>query len=142
MTPKGPLAGQRVLLVRPDHLRDLVATDLTRRGGVVTDLVAYRTAADPPESPLAQALYRQLLDGEIDAVTFTGPAAVQRFATLIGEEEAADLLNTTAVATIGPVTSAAAAELGITSTIIGPTTFDVDGLIAALVRHFSTKVDA
>jgi uroporphyrinogen III methyltransferase/synthase len=141
LAARGSLAGLRLLVVRPDHLRDIVASDLARRGGVVTDLVAYRTAADPPESPVAQALYRQLLDGEIDAVTFTGPAAVQRFATLIGEEEAADLLNTTAVATIGPVTSAAAAELGITSTIMADA-FDVDGLVSALVRHFSTKTHA
>ena len=39
-----------------------------------------------------------------------------RFASLIGEEQAADLLNTTVVAAIGPVTAAAAAELGIRTT--------------------------
>jgi uroporphyrinogen III methyltransferase/synthase len=133
---KGSIAGARLLVVRPDHLRDVVATDLARRGAVVTDLVAYRTAADPPESPAAQTLYRQLLDGEIDAVTFTGPSAVRRFATLIGEEQAADLLNTTVVATIGPVTAAAAAELGVTSTITGDT-YDLDGLLAALITRFA-----
>lgn len=138
LAAKGSLAGSRLLVVRPDHLRDIVAADLARRGAVVTDLVAYRTAADPPESPAAQALYRQLLDGSIDAVTFTGPTAVRRFATLIGDEQAADLLNTTVVATIGPVTTAAAAELGITSTITADS-FDVDGLVAALLRHFSAR---
>jgi uroporphyrinogen III methyltransferase/synthase len=136
LASKGSLAAARLLVVRPDHLRDLVAIDLARRGATVTDLIAYRTAADPPESPAAQALYRQLLDGDIDAVTFTGPTAVRRFTTLIGEEEAVDLLNTTVVATIGPVTAAAAAELGITSTITADT-FDVDGLVEALVRHFA-----
>jgi uroporphyrinogen III methyltransferase/synthase len=136
LAAKGSLAGARMLVVRPDHLRDFVATDLARRGAVVTDLVAYQTAADPPESPVAQALYRQLLDGEIDAVTFTGPTAVRRFATLIGEEQAADLLNTTLVATIGPVTAAAATDLGVTSPIVGET-YDVDGLVAALVKHLS-----
>jgi uroporphyrinogen III methyltransferase/synthase len=138
LAAKGSLAGARMLVVRPDHLRDIVATDLARRGATVTDLIAYQTAADPPESPIAQALYRQLLDGQIDAVTFTGPAAVRRFATLIGEEQAADLLNTTVVATIGPVTSAAATELGVTSTIMGDT-YDVDGLVAALVKRFSPR---
>jgi uroporphyrinogen III methyltransferase/synthase len=133
---KGSIAGARLLVVRPDHLRDVVATDLARRGAVVTDLVAYRTAADPPESPGAQALYRQLLDGEIDAVTFTGPSAVRRFATLIGEEQAADLLNTTVVATIGPVTAAAAQELGVTSSVMGET-YDVDGMLEALIRRFT-----
>lgn len=138
LAAKGSIAGARLLVVRPDHLRDIVATDLARHGGAVTDLVAYRTAADPPESPAAQALYRQLLDGAIDAVTFTGPTAVRRFATLIGEEQAADLLNTTTVATIGPVTSAAAHELGVTTTVTGET-YDVDGLVAALVKHFGEK---
>ncbi len=36
-----PLGGRRVLIVRPDHLRDTLANDLIRRGALVTDLVAY-----------------------------------------------------------------------------------------------------
>jgi len=76
-----------------------------------------------------------LLDGQIDAVTFTSPTAVTRFAQLIGEEQAADLLNTTVVAPIGPVTAAAATELGITSTVM-PETFTVEGLVKALVARF------
>lgn len=44
---------------------------------------------------------------------FTSPTALRRFAVLIGEEQAADLLNTTTVVTIGPVTAAAAAEMGV-----------------------------
>ena len=113
-----PLTGQRVLLVRPDHFRGVVATDLTRRGAIVTDLVAYRTTAESAEAPAVQDLYRMLLDGRIDAVTFTSASAVRRFASLIGEEQAADLLNTTAVAAIGPVTAAAAAELGIRTGVV------------------------
>jgi uroporphyrinogen-III synthase len=54
---------------------------------------------------------------------------------LIGEEQAADLLNTTVVAPIGPVTAAAATELGITSTVM-PETFTVEGLVKALVARF------
>jgi len=134
---KQPIAGQRVLIVRPDHLRDVVATDLTRRGATVTDLIAYQTTAAAPDSPAAQSLYRLLLDGQIDAVTFMGPSAVSRFTALIGQEQAADLLNTTVVAAIGPVTAAAAAGQGIKSTVI-PETYTVDGLVDALVKHFRT----
>jgi len=131
-----PIDGRRVLLVRPDHLRDVVATELTRGGAVVTDLIAYRTQPESPESPAVQDLYRMLLDGRIDAVTFTGPTAVRRFVALIGEEQAVDLLNTTTVAAIGPVTAAAAAELGITTTVM-PDAYTVDGLVRALVAHFA-----
>jgi uroporphyrinogen III methyltransferase/synthase len=135
------IAAQRVLIVRPDHLRDTVAQDLAARGALVTDLVAYRTAAASPDSPAAQALYRLLLDGAVDAVTFTSPTAVSRFAALIGEEQAADLLNTTVVAAIGPVTAAAAAELGIHTPVVA-STYTVDGLLAALVEHFHTPESA
>jgi uroporphyrinogen III methyltransferase/synthase len=133
---KAPVANRRVLVVRPDHLRDLVGEELSRRGAVVTDLVAYRTAAASPDSQAAQALYRLLLDGKVDAVTFTNPTAVARFASLIGEEQAADLLNTTVVATIGPVTAAAAAELGISKPLIA-TTYTVEGLVDALVKRLA-----
>jgi uroporphyrinogen III methyltransferase/synthase len=130
-----PVAGTRVLVVRPDHLRGVVGEDLARRGAAITDLVAYRTAPASPDAPGVQALYRSLLDGQIDAVTFTSPTALRRFAVLIGEEQAADLLNTVVVVAIGPVTAAAAAELGVRSPIV-PESYTVAGLVQALVAHF------
>jgi uroporphyrinogen III methyltransferase/synthase len=134
---RGPLADQRMLIVRPDHLRDVLADDLARRGASVTDLVAYRTAPESADSPVVQGLYRMLLESKVDAVTFTNPTAVRVFASLIGQEQAADLLNTTTVAAIGPVTAAAATELGIRTTIV-PLSYTVDGLLNALVDHFKT----
>jgi len=137
LSQRGPLDGQPVLLVRADHQRDVLAQDLANRGASVTDLVAYRTASDGPDSRAAQELYRMLLDGKVDAVTFTSPTAVRRFATLIGDEQAADLLGTTVVAAIGPVTAAAATELGIVPTVVADP-YTVDGLVQALVRHFDS----
>lgn len=135
MSAAGPIEGQRVLVVRPDYVRESLAAELVRHGAAVTDLVAYHTVSAPPESEAAQALYRMLLDGNVDAVTFTNPTAVQRFAALIGEEQAADLLNTTTVAALGPVTQAAAAALGIRAAIV-PSTYTANALVAALVAHF------
>jgi uroporphyrinogen III methyltransferase/synthase len=132
------LAGQRVLIVRPDHLREQLATELTARGAEVTDLVAYRTTSASTDSPDVQRLYGMLLEGRIDAVTFTSPASVRRFVALIGEEQAADLLNTTVVAAIGPVTAAAAEQLGIKTTIM-PETYTPEALVAALVDHFVVR---
>jgi uroporphyrinogen III methyltransferase/synthase len=133
-----PLAGRRILVIRPDHLRGVIGEDLERRGAVVTDLVAYRTAAAPADSAASQALYRLLLEGKIDAVTFTNPTAVERFASLIGAEQAADLLNTTVVAAIGPVTAAAAIELGIREPLVAET-YTVEGLVQRLIDHFATR---
>ncbi len=136
LAERGPLEGQRVLVVRPDHVRDAVGEDLRRRGATVTDLVAYRTSSATPDSPEVQALYRLMLDGGIDAVTFSSPTAVRRLTDLLGTEQAADLLNTTVVAAIGPVTAAAAHEVGIHTAIVADT-FTIDGLVDALVKHFA-----
>lgn len=132
----GSLDSQRVLIVRPDFQRDTLATELARHGATVTDLIAYTTASASPESAEAQDIYRQLLEGRVDAVTFTSPTAVRRFANLIGSEQAADLLNTTVVAALGPVTAEAAEQLGINARIV-PTSFTIDALVAALVQHFA-----
>ncbi|MDA1306016.1 MAG: uroporphyrinogen-III C-methyltransferase [Acidobacteria bacterium] len=134
----GSIRGTRMLVVRPDHgrvehARESLAADLRRHGADATDLIAYRTAPGAPESAAAQKLYRQLLDGQVDAVTFTTPTAVQRFAELIGRDQAADLLNQTVVVAIGPVTAAAAQALGITAPLVADP-FTVDGLVATLVK--------
>jgi uroporphyrinogen III methyltransferase/synthase len=138
LNAKRHISGERVLLVRPDHFREVLAADLERNGAVVTDLVAYRTTIESPDAASVQHLYRELLEGAIDAVIFASPTGVQRFALLIGREQAVDLLNTTAVAAMGPVTAAAAAELGIETTVM-PSTYTVDGLVGALVEHFKRK---
>jgi uroporphyrinogen III methyltransferase/synthase len=133
-----PVDGKRVLVVRPDLLRDVVSQELTRQGATVSDLVAYRTEPVSADSPRAQGLYRQLLEGRVDAVTFTSPTALRRFAAMIGDEQAADLLNTTTVVTIGPVTAAAALEMGIDAPIV-PATYTVAGLVQALVDRFRER---
>jgi uroporphyrinogen III methyltransferase/synthase len=75
-----------------------------------------------------------LLDGHVDAVMFTSATGARRFAELFGVEQAADLLSTTVVAAIGPVTAAAASELGIQTTVM-PEIYTVEGLVGALVAH-------
>jgi uroporphyrinogen-III synthase len=55
---------------------------------------------------------------------------------LIGEEQAADLLNTTVVAAIGPVTAAAASALGVKAVVV-PDVYTVEGLVGALVNKFN-----
>ncbi|MEO7192914.1 MAG: uroporphyrinogen-III C-methyltransferase [Vicinamibacterales bacterium] len=135
---RAPVAGQRVLIVRPDHVRATIGDDLERRGAHVVDLVAYRTAAASPDSPAAQHIYRLLLENRVDAVTFTSPTAVRRFAGLIGEEQAADLLNTTIVAAIGPVTAAAARALGVRDPLV-PDAYSVEGLVRLLTEQFRSS---
>ncbi len=100
-----------------------------------TEVIAYRTVAIDPEREGEPDVYRMLLDGRIDVVTFTSPSAVRSFAELYGADAAADLLHATAVAAIGPVTAEAAAQLGISCSIV-PTQYSVPALCAAIVTHF------
>jgi uroporphyrinogen III methyltransferase/synthase len=83
-------------------------------------------------------IYRMLLDRQIDAVTFTSASTVKNFAKIYGEDQAADLLNATVVASIGPVTAEAAQQLGINTTVM-PKRYTIRDLVDALVEHFSQQ---
>jgi len=131
----GDLTGTRILLPRADLARDLLADELRNAGADVHDVVAYRTIR-ASEIGGDHDIYRMLLDREIDAITFTSASTVRNFASTIGREQAADLLRTTVVACIGPVTAEAAQQLDIATTVM-PARYTVPDLVDALVEHFS-----
>jgi uroporphyrinogen-III synthase len=76
-----------------------------------------------------------LLDRQIDVVTFASASAVRTFVNILGAEPAADLLRTTVVAAVGPVTAAAAAKSGIHTTIV-PAHYTIPALASAIVEYF------
>jgi uroporphyrinogen III methyltransferase/synthase len=131
------VTGLRVLLPRADIGREVVADELRRRGAEVTEVVAYRTVIVDPEREGEPDIYRMLLDRRIDVVTFTSASAVRNLVRVLGAEPAADLLQTTVVACIGPVTAEAAAQYNIQSTIV-PAEYTVPALVEAIVEHFKT----
>ena len=60
---------------------------------IVTDVVAYRTVLDEAQRDGEPDIYRMLLDGRIDVVTFTSPSAVRNFSEIYGAEQTTDLLE-------------------------------------------------
>ena len=112
----------------------MIAEQLREAGALVTDVVAYRNVLDDPQANGGPDIYRMLLDGEIQIVTFTSASAVRNFTKVLGAEQAADLLNKTVVAAIGPVTAEAAARLGI-KTSVQPDTYTVPALVDAIRAH-------
>jgi uroporphyrinogen-III synthase len=80
-------------------------------------------------------VYKMLLEGRIDVVTFTSPSAVRNFARIYGADQAADLLKQTVVAVIGPVTADAVTQLGIPVTI-KPALYTIAALVDAIAAHF------
>jgi uroporphyrinogen-III synthase len=76
-----------------------------------------------------------LLERRVDVVTFTSASAVRNFVSVLGADPASDLLSTTLVASIGPVTAEAAGRHGIRTTIM-PAQYTVPALVEAIVKHF------
>ena len=131
------LDGARVLIPRSDIGREVVAEQLRAAGSVVTEVVAYRTVLDDTQRESDPDIYRMLLEGRIDVVTFTSPSAVRNFAKIYGAEQTVDLLKDTIVAAIGPVTSEAAAQLGLKVTV-QPSTYNVPSLVEAIAAHIKS----
>jgi uroporphyrinogen III methyltransferase / synthase len=118
-----PLFGRRVLVVRsheqPDDLRDR----LENRGAEVL-----------LDTDSGHDIYRMLLEGRFDVVTFTTASAFLAFAATYGADQASDLLAHTIVATMGPSAADAAARANVVPAVQLPagTTF---ALVEAIVAH-------
>ena len=137
LTATGDLTGTRILLPRAQIAREVLAEELRKAGADVTEVAAYRTEVGGEPR---QDVYGMLLDRQIDAVTFTSASTVRNFAQLLGSEQAADLLRTTTVAAIGPVTAEAAQNMGITAAVV-PDEYTIPALVSALVEHFRNHPD-
>jgi uroporphyrinogen III methyltransferase/synthase len=131
----GDVEGLKILLPHADIGREVIADELRKRGAEVTEVVAYRTVMAEAEREGEPDIYRMLLERRIDAVTFTSASAVRNFVRALGAEPAVDLLRTTVIASIGPVTAEAASQSGVQTTVM-PSTYTIPALVDALVEHF------
>ena len=115
----------------------MLPTRLRAAGAEVVDVVAYETVLASDEKDDGPDIYEILLEQRVDVVTFTSTSSVRNLVKILGTEPAADLLSTTVVAAIGPVTAAAAAKLDIDVTIV-PDTYTVPALVDAIAAYFSS----
>jgi uroporphyrinogen III methyltransferase / synthase len=117
----------RVLLPRAAVARDVLPDELRRRGWDVEIAEAYRTRTTTPTARQVAAA------AGADAITFTSASTVTNFVAAAGADAVPPV-----VASIGPVTSAAAREQGIDVRVeADPHTIDglVEALVAALTRR-------
>jgi uroporphyrinogen III methyltransferase / synthase len=141
MSAQAAIENARVLLPRSDIARELLAEELRAAGANVVEVVAYRTVLASGEREGDHDVYRMLLDGQIDAVTFTSASTVRNFVEILGHDQAIDLLRNTVVASIGPVTAEAAQQLNI-ATVVMPERYTIPDLVQALVDHFAGRPTA
>jgi uroporphyrinogen III methyltransferase/synthase len=138
MTGAGTLKASRVLFPRAEGARDMIAEELKRAGAAVDEVGAYRLVRETHADGEGDGpdIYRLLLDKQIDVVIFTSPSTVKNFAQSLGEEQVADLLQSTVVACAGPVTAEVAQGLQITTTVM-PRDYTLPALVAAVVDYYA-----
>ena len=124
------LAGARVLLPRAAVARDLVPVELANRGARVDVVEAYRTVS--PEA--LPARIAEVFARRPDCITFTSSSTVQNFAAAAGVE----LLRGVSVASIGPITSRTARDLGAEVTVEA-NPYTVDGLVQAITGLYTEE---
>ncbi len=129
------VAGSPVLLLRADIAPDALPDGLRSHGAEVDSVAAYRTLK--PSGAGEQA--RELLgSGSIDVATFTSSSTVRNLVELLGSDR--PLLERVRIASIGPVTSATARELGL-DVDVEAREHTVPGLVRALVEATGEQGD-
>jgi uroporphyrinogen III methyltransferase/synthase len=123
----------RVLLPRAKETRDLLVVELRRLGVAVTEVPAYQTRRI--EDGVVR-LREALASGSVDAVTFTSSSTARNFAEQFSEDERSAWRGRIAVASIGPITAATAAEYGL-STDVMPSEYTIPALARALADYFA-----
>lgn len=132
----GSLDGRTVLwprsaIARPD-LRDGLIAARAR----VLDPVAYTTRAVVPGNIAAAAAAIEA--GRVDAVAFLAPSSAEAFAAALGASSLSLLRDRTAVASVGPTTTAALVRLGAPPIVEAPER--TSGSLAAVLLSWFASI--
>jgi uroporphyrinogen III methyltransferase/synthase len=118
----------KFLLPRAEGAREMLAVELSKRGAIVDEAIAYRTV---PETEDVAGGIRRFKEEGADIITFTSSSTAENFHAL-----KLPLPEGLKTASIGPVTSATMMALGMT-VHIEARNHDIPGLIDAIVKHYS-----
>jgi uroporphyrinogen III methyltransferase/synthase len=129
----GEVVGKRFLLLRADIARPVLRERLKQGGAAeVLDVPIYETRPAPSLPP---ELIEAVEDREVSWVTFTSSSTARNFVALLGDGHREKLRGVN-IASIGPITTATLKELRLEPAVQAET-FNVDGLVEAMVRHAS-----
>lgn len=124
--------GKKILLPRARQARPVLPEELTCMGAEVHEIAVYDTRlADGDQHRLVEALE----NGRVDVVTFTSSSTVRNFRRLLPDDRFKSLTRNLTIASIGPITTRTAGELGFT-VHIQARRYTVDGLCDAIVEHY------
>jgi len=126
----GDLRGRRVLLLRAAQARQALPQYIRRAGGQADEIPVYETVPGQPSPSAWSALRRG-----VDYLTFTSPSTARYFVDLVrrADLDPLDLPGAPRVVCIGPITAAAARQLGfVVAAVARP--YTAEGLADTLVR--------
>jgi uroporphyrinogen III methyltransferase/synthase len=138
----GPVAGQRILLLRADIARPVLADGLRCLGAHVDEVTAYHTVLAGPDDPQAREIAARLAAGQIDAIAFTSSSTVRGFVAALdlGADAGHPMAVWPCVACIGPITARTAREKDLPVDVVART-YTIPGLVTALTAHFSKNTE-
>ena len=130
---KAAVEQKRFLFPRGNISKDDVIERLRELEAVVDSVVVYNTVgADNSE---VDSIWKKLVGGQIDVVTFASPSAALNFAQLFSVERIRQLGQMIKVAVIGPTTAEAARGVGLKVDVVA-TKSTVAGLVEAIATYF------
>ncbi len=130
---KEDMEEKRVLLPRAKEARPILPVELVKLGAVVNEITAYQTEQASENLDL---LIKRLEEGSIDIVTFTSSSTVKNFKALLPDDRFESLIENVAVASIGPITTDTAKELGFKVDITAKD-FTIPGLCEAILQYYA-----
>lgn len=130
-----PQNGTRILLPQRDTAPATLAEMLVERDAQVLPVTAYRTVSGTGGDPLPALLAA----AEVDAMTFTSPAAVRNFVwRLVEEGGQTQSLRDVGIACLGNLTQHTAQQCGLCFQLLPPVYLLAD-LIPSLENYFATR---
>ena len=130
---KEDLKGKKILLPRAAEARPVLPVELRKMGAEVHEVTAYLTENVADNADL---LIEQLTNKRIDLITFTSSSTVKNFKAMLPSENIKDLLDGVTIASIGPITTDTAKELGFEVDITAHT-YTIPGLCDAIMKHYA-----
>jgi len=124
------VSGQKVLWARASRGRDVLPAELCAAGADVTQIVVYQNR-DVDHLPLS--VTQQIERGELDWIALSSPSIARNLSRLLTEQAKAQLGDRIKLASISPVTTAAAREAGLTITAEA-TTYTWEGLFQSMIQ--------
>lgn len=123
---------KKILLPRAKEARPILPVELKKMGAHVDEVVAYATEQVTDNT---DDLVARLENNEVDLITFTSSSTVRNFKNLLPEDTFNALMQNVTIASIGPITTETAEELGFKVDITA-TSYTIPGLCQAILDYY------